>query len=82
MSRSIIFMGLVGMIIANLLGCAVTPSRLEAHYGESFRQAISNQILDPEAYKNLEPTQGLDGQAAEIVMDRYRETFKEKVLNK
>jgi len=78
MFRAIAFMGLVGIIIASSLGCATPLSRSEAHYGVSFHQALANQILDPEAYKNLEPQKELDGQAAKIVMDRYRKTFEEK----
>jgi len=77
LKKSIAFMGLAGIIIC-MSGCSGTPSRLEAHYGESFRQAKSNQILDPDACKNLEPQEGLDGQAAEKVIDRYRKTFEEK----
>jgi|LGVC01.1.fsa_nt_gb uncharacterized protein YceK len=77
LKKSIALIGLVGIIIG-MSGCAGTPSRSEAHYGKSFRQAKSNQILDPVAGKNLEPQEGLDGQAAEKVMDKYRKTFEEK----
>jgi uncharacterized protein YceK len=77
LKKSIALIGLVGIIIG-MSGCAGTPSRLEAHYGKSFHQAKSNQILDPGACKNLEPQKGLDGQAAEKVMDEYRKTFEEK----
>jgi|LGVE01.1.fsa_nt_gb hypothetical protein len=75
LKTTIAFIGLVGIMIA-CLGCAEAPSRLGAHYGESVQQALSNQILHPEASKNLGPQEGLDGQAAEIVMDEYRKTFK------
>jgi hypothetical protein len=76
--RYVAFMGLVGIIIAGVLsGCA--PSRLEAHHGVCFHQALANQTLDPEAYKNLEPQKGLDGQAAKTVMDTYRKTFEKEV---
>ncbi|MFV9645748.1 MAG: hypothetical protein ACNYWU_08005 [Desulfobacterales bacterium] len=77
LKTSIALIGLVGIIIC-MSGCAGAPSRSEAHYGESFRQAKYNQILDPGACKNLEPQEGLDGQAAGKVMDTYRKTFEEK----
>jgi len=76
MFRAIAFMGLIGIIIACLSGCATPLSRSEAHYGVSFHHALANQILDPEAYKNLESQKGLDGQAAKKVMDMYRKSFE------
>jgi len=57
-------------------GCAGTPSRIEAYYGTSFKHAIDNQILNPEAFNNLEPQRGLDGEAARIAVKRYREGFE------
>lgn len=75
LKTSIALIGLVGIIIC-MSGCAGTPSRLEAHYGKSFHQAKSNQILYPGACKNLEPQEGLDGQAADEVMKAYKKTFE------
>ncbi len=75
LKTTVALIGLVGIMIA-CFGCAEVPSRLDAHYGVSVRQVVSNQILHPEASKNLEPQEGLDGHSAEIVMDEYRKTFK------
>jgi hypothetical protein len=49
---------------------------LDRNWGKSFESAKNNQILNPEAGKNLEPVTGLDGQAAEENVEEYRETFK------
>ena len=51
-------------------------SRLELDYGTSYRLAVYGQILNPDAEKNTEPVTGLDGQAAEIIIDKYRKSFE------
>ncbi len=77
LKKPIALMGLVGIVIA-FSGCSKAPSRVDADYGESVRQAKTSQILYPDADKNLEPCEGLDGQAAAIVMDEYRKGFKKE----
>lgn len=81
LKKIIALMGLVGIVIA-FSGCSEASSRLEANYGESVRQAQTSQILNPDAGKNLEPCEGLDGQAAAIVMDEYRKGFTEEEKKK
>jgi len=65
-----------------LSGCAQTASQketlLEKNWGRSFHAAKYNQILDPEAEKNLDPVVGLDGEAAEANMEQYRKGFNKK----
>jgi type IV pilus biogenesis protein CpaD/CtpE len=51
-------------------------SRLELDYGTSYRLAVYGQILNPDAEKNTEPVTGLDGQAAEVIIDKYRKSFE------
>jgi len=75
--RSCILIGL-GAIFLISAGCASIPSRLEMDYGTSFKLAKFNQILDPEAEKNLEPVTGFDGGAAQATIGRYRKGFEEK----
>jgi hypothetical protein len=69
---------LVGLIVVMLLsfGCGrgfIEPTPLDRHWGESFERAKISQQLDPDASQNLEPVTGLDGQAAEGDMQKYRE---------
>ncbi len=52
------------------------PSRVEMDYGTSFKLSKFNQILNPEAEKNLEPVTGMDGQAAKATLDKYRKDFE------
>ena len=71
---------LIGLTAALLIfsGCASRETMLNRNWGSSFESAKSNQILDPEAGKNLDPVVGLDGQAAGISMEKYRQGFKKE----
>jgi len=59
-----------------LISACARPTRLDRDYGRSVKQARLNQILDPEAEKNLEPVTGLDGRAAQGGIEKYRKTFE------
>ncbi|MFH1292777.1 MAG: pilus assembly protein [Pseudomonadota bacterium] len=75
---------LIGLIAALLIysGCAEKETNLERNWGSSFESAKQGQILNPEAGKNLEPVVGLDGQAAEIIIEKYRQGFKKDTSSK
>jgi hypothetical protein len=69
---------LVGFMTLLILmaGCAKAPSRLEADFGNSHHLAKTNQILNPEAAKNLEPVTGMDGESAQVITERYQKDFE------
>jgi hypothetical protein len=48
------------------------------NWGRSHGTAIYNQMLNPDAAKNLDPVSGLDGAAADNNVKKYQESFKEK----
>lgn len=58
-----------------LISACAGPTRVEKHFGKSFKQARLSQILDPEAERNLEPVTGLDGRASQAGIERYRKSF-------
>lgn len=58
-------------------GCAGRHGRLAMEYGTSFKLAKFNQILTPEAEKNLKPVTGFDGGAARAALGKYRKGFEE-----
>jgi hypothetical protein len=70
-------------------GCEHIPSArqdtlLNRNFGRAYETAIHNQILNPDAGKNLEPIEGLDGQYGQRNMDTYRkgkEKEQKNVLN-
>ncbi|MGB2927372.1 MAG: hypothetical protein WBB70_00515 [Desulfobacterales bacterium] len=71
--------------VVTLWGCAgnLPESKrvdyLEQNWGKSFESAKKNQILNPEAGKSLEPVVGLDGQAAEHGVNKYKKSFEKEV---
>jgi hypothetical protein len=65
----------VALLGVMLSGCA--PTRLEMDYGNSHRLATAQQILLPESEQNLAPQEGLDGRAAQLILEHYRKTFEQ-----
>jgi hypothetical protein len=55
---------------------APQPIHLSSNYGDSFRMARDNQILNPEASDNLEVVEGLNGTAGILAIKRYQGFFK------
>ena len=49
------------------------------NWGKSFESAKNNQILNPDAGKNLDPVVGIDGQAAAYNADKYKKSFEKEV---
>lgn len=55
---------------------APQPIHLSSNYGDSFRMARDNQILNPGASDNLEQVEGLNGTAGILAIQRYQGFFK------
>lgn len=75
-TKGFLLIGLVGIFLISV-SCA-GPTRLEMDYGTSYKLAKFNQILDPAAEKNCTPVTGLDGRAAQGMVEKYRKGFEEK----
>ena len=71
--KCFVSMRLLMVIIFFAAGCAV--NRVAKDYGNSARLVKRNQILNPDAAKNLEPVCGFDGSAAEATIDGYQKSF-------
>ena len=78
-SRCSIVIGLITTFVI-LLGCGSTSrlDKLDENWGRSLEEAKTNQILNIEAQKNLDPVVGLDAKSGEKVMKAYRESFGKK----
>jgi len=61
----------IGLIAVLLSACGTVRP-----FGASFESAKYNQILNPDARKNLKPATGFDGHAAELTLKKYREDFE------
>jgi hypothetical protein len=75
---------IIGILAALLFSACGTRSNLfqrdfmlEKNWGRSYETAKYNQILNPDAGKNLDPVIGLDGQASDFNMEKYKSGFKE-----
>jgi hypothetical protein len=74
------FFVLINLLVIVMLlgGCTAIESRLEKDYGNSYRLAIKNQTLNPEAEKNLEPVDEIDGNTADTIVKSFQESFKSR----
>jgi len=70
------------IITAFSMFCGCTGSfqkgtALDNNWGRSYEMARSQQILNPEAGKNLDPVEDLDGDAAMRSLEHYRKAFEQ-----
>lgn len=76
--QSTLIKGVLGGLFAAavLAGCAPTTPRLDAKFGEAVNKAKAQQIINPDAPRNTDPVAGIDGQAANAVIDRYHKAYE------
>ncbi|HYD95489.1 MAG TPA: hypothetical protein VEC01_09195 [Noviherbaspirillum sp.] len=65
----------VALIAALLAACSTTPN-YDAKFGDAVREARLKMTLNPDAGKNAEATDGMDGKSAKEAVTRYQGTFK------
>jgi hypothetical protein len=61
---------------AALAGCAPTTPHLDARFGDAVNTAKAQQTVNPDAALNTNPVAGLDGPAANAVIDRYHKSYE------
>jgi hypothetical protein len=82
--KSLLLVAAVAFLAIGLIACSESgeliqrESLLDKNWGRSYEAAKYNQILNPDAGKNLNPVEGLDGVASENAVNKYDESFKEK----
>ena len=69
-------------LLALCIGCSQksiyqNETDLDKNWGRSYEAAKYNQILNPDAVKNRDPVDGLDGRATDNNVEKYRNSFKE-----
>lgn len=64
------------LVVAVLAGCAPTTPRLDAKFGDAVNKAKAQQIINPDAPRNTDPVAGIDGQAANAIIDRYHKAYE------
>ena len=69
MNKTHIVLSVIMLTVAALVcGACATPSRVADNWGTAYYAQKQGQILNPDASKNLQPVEGLYGQAAEAAM--------------
>jgi hypothetical protein len=62
--------------VAVLAGCVSPAPNLDANFGDAVNQAKAQQIINPDAPSNTDPVTGIDGQAANAIVDRYHKAYE------
>ncbi|MGB9128253.1 MAG: hypothetical protein WCB97_01255 [Thiobacillus sp.] len=59
-----------------LAGCVTRAPVVDQHFGEAVNMAKAQQTVNPDASRDQDPVAGLDGQAANAVIDRYHKSYE------
>jgi len=75
MKTKLITVMCAGLLVV-LAGCASNSPNLDAKFGDAVNQAKAQQIINPDASRNTDPVAGIDGQAANAIIDRYHKVYE------
>jgi type IV pilus biogenesis protein CpaD/CtpE len=68
---------MLALLMASLAGCATSSTpQFDSGFGDAVNAARAQQTINPEASLNTKPVDGMDGEAANSVMDRYHQSFQ------
>jgi len=62
-------------VSTSLGGCGSTTPHADRMFGHSVRAALASQALDPNAARNHDPVNGMDGTAALAAQKNYARNF-------
>lgn len=69
--------GLFILAMLSLAGCAETTQKWDQQFGDTTRQNLQDQIIDPLAGNKKSTAYELDGRVAKEMMIRYQNSYKE-----
>jgi len=83
MSKRTIALTIACAMLALSAGCSSSgpvyeETLLDKYWGRSVETAKYNQILNPDAGKNLTPVEGLSGNVADNSVKKYEDSFKKE----
>ena len=66
------------MVIGTLSGCSTGAYNgvVAEEWGTAYKLSVANQILNPDAEKNLKPVTGMEHKAAENTITKYEKEFE------
>ncbi len=79
-----IFLLVISVLLLLFSGCSngniflQGETELDKNWGRSYETAKYNQIINPEAGKNINPVEGLEGNAADNAVEAYQKSFKQR----
>jgi hypothetical protein len=80
MTTWVLALGLVGWLLAGLLGCCGKPfscgKNTKLDYGRSVTHNIAAQLVNPEAGKEVQVSRGQTPEAAVNAYEKYNKSFK------
>ena len=71
--------GTLGALLAAALmgGCAATSTpNIGAKFGQYLNTMKAQQTINPDASRNPDPVEGIDGRAANAIIDRYHKGYE------
>ena len=60
-----------------LSSCAATSPQADARFGLSVRATLAAQVAHPDAGRNPNPVDGIDGRAARAAQESYERSFSQ-----
>ena len=78
MRPSFIIVGLI--LMGTLSGCStgIYKGPVAQEWGTSYKLAIANQTLNPDAEKDLKPVTGMENKAADTTIAKYEKEFEKE----
>jgi hypothetical protein len=61
-----------------LSACAQTTPQWDARFGIDARMVLARQVMHPEAARNTNPVDGMDGRSARTAYERYQKAGPEQ----
>ncbi|MDL2355193.1 MAG: hypothetical protein QFF03_08045, partial [Pseudomonadota bacterium] len=60
-----------GALALLLSACAATTPQADARFGQSLKAMLAAQVVQPDAVRNSNPVDGVDGRAARAAQEAY-----------
>ena len=76
MTRTMLKLAATAGLLALTAGCTPLAPRWDAHFGEAVEQAKAQQTLNPDAARQHDTANGMDGKTARQVMESYRDDYR------
>ncbi|MES2503134.1 MAG: hypothetical protein V4545_11050 [Pseudomonadota bacterium] len=63
------------LVLLHIGACTQPMPRYDSEFGNTIRNTMNAQVIDPKAGSNPDPVAGLDGRAARDAINNYQKSF-------